>query len=36
MESVLLAANAATTRHVPLIEGMYRLRHSVFSERLRG
>lgn len=35
MERVLLAANAASTRHIPLIEGMYRLRHSVFSERLR-
>lgn len=35
MESVLLAAQAATTRHVPLIEGMYRLRHTVFSERLK-
>lgn len=35
MESVLLAADAATARHVPLIEGMYRLRHAVFSERLR-
>ena len=35
MESVLLAAEAATARHVPLIEGMYRLRHTVFSERLK-
>jgi acyl homoserine lactone synthase len=35
MESVLLSAAAATTRHVPLIEGMYRLRHAVFSERLK-
>jgi N-acyl-L-homoserine lactone synthetase len=35
MESVLLAAEAVTARHVPLIEGMYRLRHTVFSERLK-
>ena len=35
MESVLFAAEAATARHVPLIEGMYRLRHTVFSERLK-
>lgn len=35
MENVLLAAEAANARHVPLIEGMYRLRHTVFSERLQ-
>ena len=35
MESLLLAADAVNARHVPLIEGMYRLRHTVFSERLK-